>query len=85
MLELFLFSDDLNSYNLSRFMINALKSLPKWTFTKEVNNLESISNMVLQNHIVISSLIIISAIKLQISWSFNLLSSETQIIAKFIV
>ena len=66
MLEFLLVSDDLNGNDLPCLMVNALECLSKGSFSQKVNHLESICDLVLYNHIVVSSLIIVSEIVLKL-------------------
>lgn len=90
MLELLLVSDDLDRYNLSSLVVNALERLSKRPFAQEVNYFKPVRNLVLQYHIVIASLIIIAAIVPFISFlrmlaALYLLGSRTQEVAHLVV
>jgi len=90
MLELLLVSDDLDRYNLSSLVVNALECLSKRSFAQEVNYFKPVRNLVLQYHIVIASLIIIAAIVpfislLRMLAALYLLGSWTQEVAHLVV
>ena len=51
--------DNLDSHNLSSLVVQALQSLTKRSFAKEIDHFESKAEMVMQHHLVVSVLVVI--------------------------
>lgn len=85
MLELLLVSNDLDCDCFSSFVINAFQCLTKGAFPQEVDDLKPVGNMILQDHIIITAVIIISAIIINVLMAFDLFGSKTKIITSNIV
>ena len=85
MLELLLVSNDLACHCFSSFVINAFQCLTKGAFAQEVDDLKPVGNMILQDHIIITAVIIISAIIINVLMAFDLFRSKTKIITSNIV
>lgn len=85
MLELLFVPDDLDGNNFASFVIHTLESLPKGSLTQEVNNLESISNLVFEHYVVVTSLVIVAAVVLMLLASFDLLCPDTKEVACLVV
>lgn len=83
MLELFLFSNNLNSNDFTRLVINTFESLSKRSFTKEFQDLEPVKDMILQNYIIVTSFVIESTIVLFILVTMYFLCPKTKIVALF--
>ena len=62
-LELFLIPNDFNSTNRIILMINALQCLSKTTSPQNFNHLIPIANMIINNSLVLSILIIVSIVE----------------------
>ena len=58
MLEALFISNDFNGHNLLQLVIVALQSLPEAARAKLIHNFEAICQMVLHDHLVISSFVI---------------------------
>ena len=72
-LELFLIPNDFNSTNRIILMINALQCLSKTTSPQNFNHLIPIANMIINNSLVLSILIIVSIVEnIHLSQSFLL-------------
>lgn len=79
-LELLLVADDLDGNDLFSLVVDALQGLPEGSFAKEVDNFESVGDVVPENHIIISVFIIEAVVELRLPFldSRDLLSFETQ-------
>jgi hypothetical protein len=85
MLILLIVPDDLDRYCLSSFVVQAFQSLSKTTLSKEGNHFKPVGNMILDNHIVVTSLIIEAIVILQVFRTLYLFSTYAQEVTFFVV
>lgn len=84
-LELLFISDDLQGNDFFGLVVDALECLPKGALTEEVQDLEPVSNMILQDDAVIASFVIIAEIVLLLSRALDLLGSDAQEVALSVI
>ena len=72
-------------YDLASLVVNALERLSERSFAQEVNYFKPVRNLVLQDHVVIASLIVIAAIVLMMLAALYLLGSQAQEVAHLVV
>jgi hypothetical protein len=84
-LELFFVSYYLDSYDFSGFVVNALESLSEGPLAKEVYHLEPISNVVLDDYIVVAPLVIVPKVVLLGLRSFDLVGSKAEEVTYLII
>jgi len=62
MLEFFLIANDLYGYNFTSHMVYALQCLTETTLTEEVDNFKSVTNMIVDDYIIIAIIIVIPVV-----------------------
>lgn len=85
MLEFGLVPDDFDGNNFLSLMVKAFERLTERTFSQEVKNFESISDLILETHIVVTTLIIVAIVVRMLSRSVYFVGSKTQEIAHIVV
>lgn len=84
-LELLLVADDLDGYDLASLVVHTLQGLPEGALAKEVNHFKSVSDLVLQDHVVVSSLVIVAVVVREVAGAFDLLGAKTEEVAHLVV
>lgn len=84
-LKLLLVPNDLDCYNLMSFVIVALDCLTETSFAQKINDLKSECKVILQNDVVISSVIVISKVEILEFSAFMLFCSKAKVIYLFVV
>lgn len=84
-LELLLVADDLDCNNLAGLVVHTLQCLAERAFSEEINDLKSVSDVILENYVVVASFVIVAVIVLLLLRSFYFLRAQSEEIANFVV
>lgn len=84
-LEFLLVPDDFDGHDLAGLVVDALQGLSEGALPEELNNFKSVGNVVLEHHVVVSSLIVEAVIVLLLPRAFYLFRAQAQVVAHFVV
>ena len=85
MLEFLLVPDNFDGHDLSCLVIHAFQCLSERAFAQEIDDLESVRDLILEYDIVIASFVIVTAVVLMVLAALDLVCRKPQEVACLVV